>query len=125
MFTHENIFGAPQQPFGGDVSIFLPMRSSAGIDRRPEPSGRGGDFFYGGERMQPIRGASSSGRKDVQAGFYRSWLYGWKTGLRVGAGPSIESVVMLSSSGELVQRLDPFRPAARRFPLRGFRVRRG
>ena len=39
-------FGAPQQPFGGDVSIILPMRSSAGLDRRPEPSGRGGDFFY-------------------------------------------------------------------------------
>src|ERR1017187_5024449 len=67
------------------------MRSSAGIDHRPEPFGRGGDFFYCGERMPAIRGASSSGRKDVQAGFYRSWLYGWKTGLLVGAGPSIES----------------------------------
>ena len=62
-------FVLTQFPFGGDVSSLLPMRSSAGLDRRPEPYGRGGDFFYGGERMPPIRGRPHRGEKMYRPDF--------------------------------------------------------
>src|ERR1019366_1986307 len=44
-FTPVNNNGAPQQPFGGNVPILLPLHRSVPCYRRPGPRGRGGDFF--------------------------------------------------------------------------------
>jgi len=51
---------------------------------------------------------------------YRAWLVIEDGVAREGQARPLNRVVMQSSSGGLAQRLDPFRPAARRFPLRGF-----
>ena len=48
MLTFAYIPCVSQQPFGGDVSILLPLHRSVPCHRRPGPRGRGGDFFCSG-----------------------------------------------------------------------------
>src|ERR1039458_8504954 len=125
MFTHENILALHSNPLGVMCQSFFRCEAARALIAAPNLMAGAAIFFTAARVCQRSGVHPHRGEKTYRPDFIEAGCMGGRRVCSWGAGPSIESVVMLSSSEGLVQRLDPFRPAAWRFPLRGFRVRRG